>query len=110
MRITTIFVLLAATAVGVSGLAPQRQVLVTYPKDTPESAIDSAKDSIRAAVSTIRNIGRSSLTQALKGGQITAEFSESRPTHTVSYPLANILVIDLIKYYPPIRGSSNIQH
>jgi len=63
MRLTTVSVLLAAVAVGVSGLAPQRQVLVTYPKDTPESTIDSAKESIRAAVGTMRNTERSSLTR-----------------------------------------------
>jgi len=63
MRLTTVSVLFAAVAVGVSGLAPQRQVLVTYPKDTPESTIDNAKESIRAAVGTMRNTERSSLTR-----------------------------------------------
>ena len=62
MRFAILSVLLTVAAVGVSGLAPQRQVLVTYPKDTPESTIDSAKDAIKTA-----------------GGQITAEFSECTP-------------------------------
>ncbi len=79
MKLSTISVLLAAAAVGVSGLAPQRQVLVTYPKDTPESTIDSAKDSIRAAVSIVADMRSSLLTSNLKGGQITAEFSEFKP-------------------------------
>ena len=52
MKLAAVSVLLVAVAVGAGGLAPQRQVLVTYPKDTPESTIDSAKDAIKAAVST----------------------------------------------------------
>lgn len=50
MRLIALSALLALTAVGVNGLAPQRQVLVTYPQDTPESALDNAKDAIKASV------------------------------------------------------------
>ena len=78
MKLIIISLLLAAVTVGVSGLAPQRQVLVTYPKDTPESTIDSAKDAIRAAVRALCRTLKVLLTLISKGGQITAEFSESR--------------------------------
>ncbi len=91
MRLTVISFLFAAATVGVSGLAPQRQVLVTYPKDTPESTIDSAKDSIMAAVCSVRKTLRAILTLISKGGQITAEFSESRLLmEYFSHPLTNV--------------------
>ena len=54
MKLASISVLLVAAGLGVSGLAPQRQVLVTYPNDTPESTLDNAKDTIRAAVCIVR--------------------------------------------------------
>ena len=76
MRVAIISVLLAAAAVGANGLAPQRQVLVTYPKDTPESTIDNAKDAIKIAVCTLCSMGELMLKEPFQGGQITAEFSK----------------------------------
>lgn len=40
---------LGILAVGVSALAPQRQVLITYPNDTPQSDLDDYKSAITAA-------------------------------------------------------------
>lgn len=37
-------------ALGLLPLALANSILVTYPKDTPDSVIDSAKDSVRKAV------------------------------------------------------------
>ncbi|KAF6219762.1 hypothetical protein HO133_003587 [Letharia lupina] len=42
-------VLLALLALGVNGLAPQQQYLITYPKDAPQSDIDDYKHTIMAA-------------------------------------------------------------
>ena len=56
MRLPTLCVFLAAAAIGVSGLAPQRQVLVTYPSNTPESTINEAKEAIKTAVGAMRSI------------------------------------------------------
>lgn len=36
-------------ALGVNGLAPQQQYLVTYPKDAPQSDLDDYKHAIKAA-------------------------------------------------------------
>ena len=79
MKLATVSVLIAAVAIGVGGIAPERQVLVTYPKDTPESTLDSAKDAIRAAVSYAHDPYEYVLILSMKGGQITAEFSEFAP-------------------------------
>ena len=38
-------------AVGIAALSPQRQVLITYPTDAPESLLSEAKDAIEATVS-----------------------------------------------------------
>lgn len=53
MKLTTLSVLFAGIALGVNGLAPQKQVLITYPNDTPDSALSQAKSSIEEAVSSI---------------------------------------------------------
>lgn len=37
-------------ALGLLPLALANSILVTYPKDTPDSVIDSAKDSVKKAV------------------------------------------------------------
>ena len=57
MYIVKLLVLLGVIALGVNGIAPQRQVLITYPTDTPQSELDSYKEAIAAA-----------------GGQILHEF------------------------------------
>ena len=50
MKIILLSVLLAFLAVAVSGSVLQKQVVVSYPKDTPDSIIAQAKDAITAAV------------------------------------------------------------
>ena len=58
MRFIRVIALVGIIAVGVNGLAPQRQVLVTYPNEAPQSDLDDCKNSIEAA-----------------GGQILHEFN-----------------------------------
>ncbi len=41
-------VLAGVVTVGVNGLAPQRQVLVTYPDKAPQSDLNDYKDAIKA--------------------------------------------------------------
>ena len=50
MRFIFISVLLVFLAVAASGLVLQKQVVVSYPKNTPDSIIAQAKDAIIAAV------------------------------------------------------------
>ena len=40
---------LGAFATGVKGLAPQRQVLITYPSDTPQATLNDYRSAIIAA-------------------------------------------------------------
>ncbi|MCJ1299836.1 hypothetical protein MMC08_002630 [Hypocenomyce scalaris] len=49
MRFIILSVLLAFLAVAVSGLVLQKQVVVSYPKNTPDSIVAQAKDAITAA-------------------------------------------------------------
>ena len=51
MKLFVLPALLAASALGVGALSPERQVLVTYPSDTPDSTMNEAKNAIEAAVS-----------------------------------------------------------
>ncbi len=53
MKVTALCFLFAGLALGVNGLVPQKQVLITYPNDTPDSALSQAKTSIEEAVSSI---------------------------------------------------------
>jgi len=53
MKLSMLSVLLAGLALGVNGLAPQKQVLITFPNDTPDSALSQAKTSIEEGVSLI---------------------------------------------------------
>ena len=49
MKVQAILLLLGVLAVGVNGLAPQQQYLITYPKDAPQSDLDDYKHAIAAA-------------------------------------------------------------
>lgn len=49
MNILTLLAFLCLLAFGVNGLEPQRQVLITYPNDAPQSDLDEYKDAIEAA-------------------------------------------------------------
>ncbi|KAM0801105.1 hypothetical protein BDR22DRAFT_849074 [Usnea florida] len=57
MRFQLLFALLGVLALGVEGIAPQHQYLITYPKEAPQSDLDNYKHAIAAA-----------------GGQILHEF------------------------------------
>ena len=50
MKLSVLPAILVASALGVSALSPERQVLITYPNDTPDSTMNEAKNTIEAAV------------------------------------------------------------
>ncbi len=53
MRITRIFSMLALTAIGASAMKqPQKQFLISFPQDTPQSELDNYKSAISSAVRT----------------------------------------------------------
>lgn len=49
MKFQVLFALLGLLTLGVQGLAPQQQYIVTYPKDAPQSDLDDYKHAIMAA-------------------------------------------------------------
>ena len=49
MKFQVLFALLGLLTLGVQGLAPQQQYLITYPKDAPQSDLDDYKHAIMAA-------------------------------------------------------------
>ena len=49
MNLIWILALLGAFAISVKGLAPQRQVLITYPTDTPQVTLNEYRSAIIAA-------------------------------------------------------------
>lgn len=49
MKFPILLALLGVLALGVDGLAPQQQYLITYPKDAPQSDLDDYKHAITAA-------------------------------------------------------------
>ncbi|KAL8822677.1 MAG: hypothetical protein Q9191_006590 [Dirinaria sp. TL-2023a] len=57
MKLSNLYAISAGLALGVTAASPQKQVLITYPTDTPESALIQAKNSIESG-----------------GGQILHEF------------------------------------
>ena len=58
MHLISCFILCGALAMGAFGLAPQKQVLITYPTETPPFALEGYKNDIME-----------------KGGQILHEFT-----------------------------------
>ena len=50
MRLLTIFLVLLQLVLGIAAVAPQRQILITYPNDTPPSELAHAKSAIEEAV------------------------------------------------------------
>ena len=64
MKFQALLLLLGVVAVGVNGLAPQQQYLVTYPKDAPQSDVEDCKHAIAAA-----------------GGQILHEYELIKSEH-----------------------------
>ncbi|KAI9836245.1 MAG: hypothetical protein M1819_001582 [Sarea resinae] len=77
MKLVFLLCLVAFLAVAVSGSASQKDVIVTYPNDTPSSVMAQAMDAIRSAVSKLPSIWlqdyRSSQITA-QGGVITHEY------------------------------------
>ncbi|KAF2471288.1 uncharacterized protein BDR25DRAFT_285781 [Lindgomyces ingoldianus] len=59
MRFALFSLLLALLAAFAMAVAPQKSVVISYPKDTPQSVVDQAMDAIREA-----------------GGQITHTYSK----------------------------------
>ena len=51
MRVSNLYAVLAGLALAVGAVTPQKQVLITYPADTPESTLSQARTSIESAVS-----------------------------------------------------------
>ena len=49
MRFQLLLALLGVLALGVEGIAPQHQYLITYPKEAPQSDLDNYKHAIAAA-------------------------------------------------------------
>ncbi|KAK0508275.1 hypothetical protein JMJ35_009359 [Cladonia borealis] len=49
MNLNWLLAFLGALAIGVNGLAPQRQVLITYPNDTPQATLNEYRNAIVAA-------------------------------------------------------------
>ena len=73
MYILKLVAVLSAIALSVNGLAPQRQVLVTYPQGAPESDVNEYKTAITDA-----------------GGRILHEFSLFK---YVSLPLRKVSIL-----------------
>ena len=76
MKLSVISVLLATLALGVNGIATQKQVLITYPNDTPEATLSEAKSSIEKAVSLHDDLISSKLTLFSEGGKVLHEFGK----------------------------------
>ena len=53
MKLINLYAISAGLALGITAATPQKQVLITYPADTPESALIQAKNSIEGAVSMV---------------------------------------------------------
>lgn len=51
MRVINLYAFSVGFALAVGAVTPQKQVLITYPADTPESALSQARTSIEGAVS-----------------------------------------------------------
>lgn len=49
MNLVWFLALIGALAISVRGLAPQRQVLITYPSDTPQATLNDYRSAIIAA-------------------------------------------------------------
>lgn len=49
MKFLRLLAVLSFVVLGANGLEPQRQVLVTYPQDSPQSDLDDYKSAITAA-------------------------------------------------------------
>lgn len=49
MLFSNLIALVGIAAVGVNGVVPQKQVLISYPQDTPESNLNSYKNAITDA-------------------------------------------------------------
>lgn len=79
MKLPKLFAVLALAGLGACGFPTQssRQVMITYPKGTPDSVLHQAKGAIKAAVSIECMYNEAYADGASnQGGEITAEFRE----------------------------------
>ena len=93
MKIQAGLLLLGVLAMGVSGLAPQQQYLITYPKDAPQSDLDDYKNAIAAAggqilheYELIKSVPHAWKVDDLQVLTTSAEVSLSRLRHKLSIP------------------------
>ena len=82
MKIT---LLLLSLALGALAIVPERQVLITYPDDTPPAELHRAKSAIEEAVRS-QTLGyvKVNLLTLTQGGRILHDFGESKCTIVMS--------------------------
>ena len=77
MRLLAIFLVLLQLALSIAAVAPQRQVLITYPNDTPPSELADAKSAIEEAVGFVSRAMPAVLTLTVRqGGRVLHEFGK----------------------------------
>ena len=93
MKIQAGLLLLGVMAMGVNGIAPQQQYLITYPKDAPQSDLDDYKNAIAAAggqilheYELIKSVIHAWRVDDLQALTISTEVSLSRLRHKLSIP------------------------
>lgn len=76
MKFSIHILLLALFAVLVLASTEQKPVVVSYPKDTPQSVLDAAMDAIKKAVRTLQTLPclRPHTLTSAQGGVITHEY------------------------------------
>ncbi|KAK4999954.1 hypothetical protein LTR28_013211 [Elasticomyces elasticus] len=78
MKLAIYSILLALLATCALAAAPQKAVIVSYPKDTPNSVVDRAKTAIKEAVSlpnhSAIDAAMRTYAENPKGGAITHEY------------------------------------
>ncbi|GAB7352938.1 hypothetical protein MBLNU459_g3518t2 [Dothideomycetes sp. NU459] len=70
----TLHILLIALLVALAyAAAPQKAVIISYPKDTPDSVVDKAKAAIKEATDRFSKLTQNA--HAIQGGVITHEYN-----------------------------------
>ena len=92
-----------------SAVAPQKQVFITFPNDTPASELDVQKERITSAVSH-QSLPRALLADCLKGGEIVHEYHLIKgfivKTTEEALESMTALLQSLDKYKPIIEDDS----
>ena len=80
-----IILLLLSLAISTLAVVPERQVLITYPDDTPPAELHRAKSAIEEAVRS-QDLGhvKVNLLTIFQGGRILHDFGESKCTIAMS--------------------------